>query len=80
MFAVIICKIGGCKFTELESLSKAGAVAITDDGRLVMNPRLIYEAFQRPARLGIPNTYLVNEIDGQCGYDNGKRQSCLRRA
>ncbi|WP_019637174.1 hypothetical protein [Paenibacillus fonticola] len=40
----------------MESLSKAGAVAITDDGRLVMNPWLIYEAFQRPARLGIPNT------------------------
>ncbi|MFD3262113.1 dihydroorotase [Paenibacillus lentus] len=52
--AAITYGIEGCKLTELETLSEAGAVTFTDDGRSVMDPHLLYEAFQRAAKLGIP--------------------------
>lgn len=52
--AAITAGLGNEKLTDLDSLGKAGAVTFTDDGRTVMNPKLLLEAFTKAAKLGIP--------------------------
>lgn len=54
--AAITKGIEGKQITDMDSLYSLGAVSFTDDGRSVMDPHILYEAFQRAARLGIPIT------------------------
>ncbi|MEK8130378.1 dihydroorotase [Paenibacillus filicis] len=44
----------GTELTDLDSLKQAGAVTFTDDGRSVMDPQLVYAAFQKAAELDVP--------------------------
>ncbi|TBL69361.1 dihydroorotase [Paenibacillus thalictri] len=46
--------IKGEELTELKKLHQAGAVTFTDDGRTVMDPHLVYEAFRIAAELDVP--------------------------
>lgn len=52
--AAITCGIEGKQLTNMEELFKAGAVTFTDDGKTVMDPCLVYEAFVKAAALGVP--------------------------
>lgn len=54
--AAITRGIEGKQLTDMESLYSLGAISFTDDGRSVMDPHILYEAFQRAARLGVPIT------------------------
>ncbi|GMA65101.1 dihydroorotase [Alicyclobacillus fastidiosus] len=46
----------GKEITEMPALAKAGAVTFTDDGKSVMDPVILLEAFKWAARLGLPIT------------------------
>lgn len=52
--AAITYGIEGQELTDMESLHKAGAVTFTDDGKTVMDPKLVYEAFCKAAELDVP--------------------------
>lgn len=52
--AAITYGIEGSRLTDMESLHQAGAVTFTDDGKTVMDPHLLYEAFRRAAELDVP--------------------------
>lgn len=52
--AALTYGIEGKALTELESLHQAGAVTFTDDGRTVMDPKLVFEAFRRAAEMDVP--------------------------
>lgn len=51
--AVTVCQEGDY-MTDIESLSAAGAVAISEDGKSVMNARLYRQAMRLAAHVGIP--------------------------
>lgn len=44
----------GEQLTDFASLKKAGAVAVTDDGKPILNERIMQQALMGAARLGIP--------------------------
>ncbi|NOU92458.1 amidohydrolase family protein [Paenibacillus sp. LMG 31456] len=52
--AALTYGIEGKVLTEMESLKQAGAVTFTDDGRTVMDPKLVYTAFRKAAELDVP--------------------------
>jgi dihydroorotase len=52
--AALTYGIEGKVLTELEALYQAGAVTFTDDGRSVMDPRLVHTAFRKAAELDVP--------------------------
>lgn len=52
--AAITYGIAGQELTDMESLHQAGAVTFTDDGKTVMDPKLVYEAFRKAAELDVP--------------------------
>nr|WP_210023342.1 MULTISPECIES: dihydroorotase [unclassified Paenibacillus] len=52
--AAITYGIEGQELTDMESLYQAGAVTFTDDGRTVMDPKLVYKAFCKAAELDVP--------------------------
>lgn len=65
--AAITYGIKGKHITDMDDLFSHGAVTFTDDGRSVMDPHILYQAFQKAAQLGVPITshcedhYLVTE-------------------
>ncbi|MFD0677737.1 MULTISPECIES: dihydroorotase [unclassified Paenibacillus] len=52
--AALTYGIEGKVLTEMESLQQAGAVTFTDDGKTVMDPKLVYTAFRKAAELDVP--------------------------
>lgn len=44
----------GEEMTNLDELAQSGAVTFTDDGKTVMNPKIVYDAFQKAKQLGVP--------------------------
>lgn len=52
--AALTYGIEGKVLTEMEALYRAGAVTFTDDGKSVMDPRLVHEAFRKAAELDVP--------------------------
>ncbi len=65
--AAITEGLQGKKITDFEALHKAGAVTFTDDGKTVMDPKILYRAFCKAAELGVPisshceDHYLITE-------------------
>ena len=56
VFPIAAATIGslGTKLTNFAALKKAGAVAVTDDGKPVLDDRIMHEALRVSARLKIP--------------------------
>ena len=52
--AAVTLASAGETLTDFAALHKAGAIAFTDDGKPVLDDRLMREALQRAARLGLP--------------------------
>lgn len=52
--AALTLGLEGKTLTEMDSLHRAGAVTFTDDGKTVMDPKLVFEAFKKAAELDVP--------------------------
>jgi dihydroorotase len=46
--------IKGDEMTNMDELHQAGAITFTDDGRSVMDPNILYRAFEKAAELDVP--------------------------
>ena len=68
----------GEKLTDFELLYKAGAVGFTDDGKPLLNGKILEEALKKAAALGVPVS--LHEEDPACIISNGSDKTSPREA
>ena len=49
--------MAGKELTDMEALAKAGAVGFSDDGKPIMDEKLVLDAMKEAARLGVPISF-----------------------
>ncbi len=73
--ASITYGLQGERITDLAALKAAGAVTFTEDGKSVMDPRILYEAFHLARELDMPISSHCEEhhlVDGKGAIHRGK--------
>ena len=55
--ANVTMEMAGDELTDMEELAKGGAVGFTDDGKPLLDSRLVRQAMQEAARLGMPISF-----------------------
>ncbi len=49
--------LNGTKLVNMENLKEAGAVGFSDDGKPIMNSKLVFEAMKRAKELNVPLSF-----------------------
>lgn len=72
--AAVSVGMKGRELTDMETLKAAGAVGFTDDGMPLMNGRLVQEAMEAAARLGVPLSFHEEDpaFIGNNGINRGR--------
>lgn len=70
----------GERMTDLRALKEAGAVTFTEDGKTVMDPRILYDAFHLAKKLDVPISSHCEEhhlVDGKGAIHRGRVSEIL---